>query len=51
MLVSDSDSATDVKEVQPKNALLPIPVTELGIVTDVKEMQSSKAELWMEVTA
>ena len=41
---------TLVKPLQPKNARLPMEVTELGMVTVVKLLQLSNTELPMEVT-
>jgi len=34
---------TEVKDVQPLNALFPIEVTELGMVTEVKDVHHKNA--------
>ena len=41
---------TEVKPLQPLNALMPIEVTLLGMVTDVKPLQPLNAHFPMEVT-
>jgi hypothetical protein len=38
MLVTPFGIVTDIKEVQPLKALIPMLVTLFGIVTDVKEV-------------
>ena len=43
-------NTTDVSPLQSENALLPIEVTELGMVTDVSPLQHENAELPIEVT-
>ena len=39
-----------VRPLQPENALLPMLVTLLGMITDVKLLQPENAELPIEVT-
>ena len=39
MLVTEDGIVTDVRPVQPENALFPMLVTEDGIVTEVKPLQ------------
>jgi len=41
---------TDVRELQPLNALEPINVTLLGNVTDVREVQDWNAKVPIDVT-
>ena len=43
MLVTESGIVTDVRPLQPRNAMSPMVVTESGIVTDVRPLQLEKA--------
>ena len=50
MLVTEFGMVTEVRPVQPENALLPMVVTLLGMVTEVRPVQPLKAEFPMLVT-
>ena len=50
MLLTDDPTDTVVNPLQPEKALLPIDVTELGMVRDVRPLQPQKAAVPMDVT-